>query len=353
MKLRRYAIAAGALSVALLAAELALRWALFGPADGFAALRRPELFAEPLGDDELWKLQVALDGEHRPPERPHPVLGWVGWFSEETYEHRDAAQLGARRPVLLYGDSFAACVPATRSFHEILNGDPAFAAEHHLLNYGVSGYGVDQILLLLQRTIDLYDDPFVVLSWMTFDLDRSVLTVRPGQKPRFRLADGELQLEPTPILSDPLQHHAEHPPAIASYLWRFLLHGGLLPRSAQALLTAEPAAIARKEALNERLLLAAFDELRRRDVDFVCLVFHPHAPGVSTLDGPPDWRERFLRELLERERVPYIWSEDALPPRAPGEAFDAARFITPDGHPTTELNERIAERIARAVLDAR
>lgn len=343
-------VAAVAMAVALVAAELALRWVLFGPVDRFVFLRQPKRFAEPLGDDDFWKLQVAFQGEHRLPERPHPVLGWTGWFHAD-YEHWDAERVGARRPVLLYGDSFAACVPGARSFHEILNGDPEFAQSHYLLNYGVAGYGVDQILLLLQHSIDRYENPIVVLSWMTFDLDRSVLTVRPGQKPRFQLVDGDLVFEPTPILADPLEYHAAHPPSIDSYLYRGLLYSGLVPRPVRAFLTGETRAIRQKEELNERLLLAAFEELRGRGIGFVCLVFHPHAPGISTLDGEPDWRDRFLRRLLEREGVPHIWSKDLLPPAEPGAPFDAARFMIPnDGHPTTEFNELIAARIRAFVL---
>jgi hypothetical protein len=348
---RRIGAAVLALALATLAAELALRWMLFGSWPGFATWRRADRYAEPLGEDDYWKLQVAFRGAHQPAKQPHPLLGWVGRFDPHTYRHWAADELGERRPVLMYGDSFAVGVPPSRSFHEILNGDAEFSARHYLLNYGVSGYGVDQILLLLRQTVDLHERPFVVLSLMTFDLDRSVLSVRPGQKPRFRVEAGELVLEPTVFARDPYAHHAAHPPAIRSYLWRGLLYSGLVPRSVRAVLLGERAAHERIRRLNEPILLAAFDELRRRELDFVCLVFHPHAPGISALDGPPDWRDEFLRELLERERVPYLWSKDMLPPRAPGEAFDAARFILPgDGHPTTEFNELIAQRIKDAVL---
>lgn len=341
-------------ALALVAGELALRWALFSGGARFARLRQPGRFADWFRDDDFWKLQVLLGGKYGPPEHPHPELGWVGPFDRKTYLHDDAAAVRERRAVLLYGDSFAQCVPAAECFQDLLNHDPEFAAEHHLLNYGVGGYGTDQILLLLRGSVDLYDDPFVVLSLMTLDLDRAVLSVRTGQKPRFHLAGGALEREPTPILADPARFYAENPPKIRSYLYRGLLFSRLVPLRVHDALRDEDAMIARKQVLNERILVAALDELRRRDLDFLVVVFHPHVRGNSTLDGPPDWRELFLRDLFEREGVPYVWSEDLIRSAAgwtPGAPFDPAPWILAgDLHPTTAYNALVAEEIRAAVL---
>jgi hypothetical protein len=353
----RKALKAGlALSVSTLAAcallELGLRAALFGGGQPFESLRRAARYADPDGDEDCWKLEYRFGPRFPPPRHPHPVLGWVGRFSPDTYAHDDEGRLAGRRPVLLYGDSFAACAPGVRCFEEILGADPAFAEEHLLLNYGVGGYGVDQILLLLQRSIERYEDPFVVLSLMTLDLDRSVLTVRTGQKPRFGLEDGELVLDSPPIEPDAAAFFDAHPPGIRSYVYRGLLYSRLMPRGVRAWLTGERASIARKEELNGALIRELLREVRSRGLDCVFLVFHPHVEG-STLDGAPDWRERFLRALLEREQVPLIWSKD-LVERSPEGAFDAGRYILPgDGHPTALFNELIAQRIRDAVAAGR
>jgi hypothetical protein len=333
-------------AAALLLAELGLRWALFGGSERFAGLRRAGRYAVPDTED-FWKLDHALGARFPPPEHPHPVLGWVGRFSPATYRHDDEASLAGRRPVLLYGDSFASCSPQARCFEELLNGDPEFAAGHYLLNYGVGGYGVDQILLLVQRTLDLYERPFVVLSVMTLDLDRSALTVRTGQKPRFALRAGELVPDGPPIERDAAAFFDAHPPEIRSYVWRGVLFSRLVPRRVADWVTGERARVAQLEALNAALLRALLDEVRRRGLDCACVVFHPDAPGLCTLAGPEDWRDPFLRELLQGAGVPLIWSRDLLPP---DEELDASLYILPeDGHPTTLFNTLVARAIKAAV----
>ena len=42
---------------------------------------------------------------------------------------------------------------------------------------------------------------------------------------------------------------------------------------------------------------------RVEDIDFVFLIFHPHWPGVSTLDNENDWRDRFLKDILEKQLI--------------------------------------------------
>lgn len=354
---RSRALKAGAALVlsalgALVLLELGLRFVLFSGCKPFPGLRRAARYADPDGDEDCWKLDYRFGPRFPPPRDPHPVLGWVGPFSRTTYAHDDEGLLAGRRPVLLYGDSFAACAPGARCFEDILNADPVFAQHHCLLNYGVGGYGVDQILLLVQHSIERFEDPFVVLSLMTLDLDRSVLSVRTGQKPRFALEGGELVLDSPPIEPDAAAFFDAHPPGIRSYVYRGLLHSRLTPRGVRAWLTGEREQTARKRALNEALILSLLREVRSRGLDCVFVVFHPDVEG-STLGGEPDWRDRFLRDLLEREHVPLIWSKDLIARSADG-SFDASRYILPgDGHPTSLFNELIAGSLREAVLDSR
>ncbi len=340
-------------AAALLVLELALRAVLFGGGEAFASLRRAGRYANPDSEDDYWKLEHALGARFPPPDEPHPVLGWVGRFSRDTYRHDDEALLAGRRPVLLYGDSFASCTPEVRCFEDLLDSDADFAAGHCLLNYGVGGYGVDQILLLVQRTLDLYERPFVVLSLMTLDLDRSVLAVRTGQKPRFSLVEGELVLESPPIEPRAADFFDAHPPEIRSYVYRGLLYSRLVPRRVTAWLTGERARIAEKQALNEALIQALLREVRSRGLDHAFVVFHPHVEGISTLDGAPDWRDPYLRELLARAGAPVIWSKDLLP-RSPDGALDPGLYIDPaEMHPTTLFNTLVAQAIGEAVLGSR
>ena len=167
----------------LIVAEIVFRIAIFIDLPTFNKLKNPALYADYFSDDDYWKLYYVFDGQYKPPENPHPLLGWIHDFSRTTYLHNKSKYLDSKRPVLLYGDSFAACVQDVECFQDILNKDYEFSKEHYLLNYGVGGYGVGQIFLLMQNSFRLYEDPFVIISIMTGDLDRSILSVNTAQKP--------------------------------------------------------------------------------------------------------------------------------------------------------------------------
>src|SRR4051812_29457052 len=127
------------MAVTILLCEVGFRLLLFSNVQSMERFRDPGLYADAFADDDWWRLYYAFN---KPPndtaKHPHPLLGWAGDFSAETYRHTEAAQVGARQPVLLYGDSFAHCVTATTDcFQGILNTDAEFAQQHYLLNYGV------------------------------------------------------------------------------------------------------------------------------------------------------------------------------------------------------------------------
>ncbi len=356
----RLLLLATSVLVALVVAELGYRTALFSDGERFRKLKDPALYADYFSEDLYWKLHLLLDEGSEPPRRPHPVLGWVGKFSRADLRHRDSARLDGRRPVLLYGDSFADCAEGVACFEDILNRDREFSEENYLLNYGVGGYGVDQSLLLLRGTVELFDDPFVVFSLFTYDLDRSVLSIRIGQKPRFDVVDGVLELEPTPIYESAEAFVADHPPRAVSYLYRRAVFSGLLPAGLSPTLRRGTWQRQRKIEVNERILSAALEELRQRGLGFVFVVFHGERPSDNPLFGGSDWREEFLRRWLEENGVPYIWSKDVVArdrgsrgPRSSREwgAATPARYIDPESsHPTEYFNRIVAREIRRRVL---
>jgi hypothetical protein len=182
--------------------------------------------------DDYWKLYFMFGGKYKPPETPHPLLGWVGRFDRETYTHAEYAGIADKRPVLLYGDSFASCA-VDQCFQGILNSDSGFSQNHFLLNYGVGGYGVDQIFLLYQKSIEQYENPFVILSMLTEDLDGSALAVRTGQKPFYRLINNSLALSGIPIDPSPQSFFSKNPPGITSYLFRMFIHSNLFQKFIQ------------------------------------------------------------------------------------------------------------------------
>jgi hypothetical protein len=343
---QRGALALGSLAVSLLLAEAAWRTVLASDTPRGVRLRNPTLYADPFSDDLFWLLRHRWQGRFepfQPPKHVDPLLGWRNAYIGADFSHHDEGKIAGRRPVLLYGDSFAQGYQGVEPFQKILNGDEAFADHHYLLNYGVGGYGLDQIYLMFRHSVDRFDDPFVVFSVMTFDLDRSVLSIRIGQKPYFEVVSGELALRGVPIDSDPEHYFSTHPPRPGSYIWQRL--GRLLWR-------AGPDGTARlrahKKEVNGAILDAAIGELEARRLDYVILVFH----ASKAFRNGPDWRSTWLRSKLDDHGARYLWSYDILRHEAGDRPVDDL-FDPRNVHPTTLANRIIARAIADEAERAR
>jgi hypothetical protein len=70
---------------------------------------------------------------------------------------------------------------------------------YQVVNLGVSGYGIDQMLVTLEETIDLYRPHMVVMAFIGDDMARALLSFRDYAKPRFRVDDGILRQVGEPI----------------------------------------------------------------------------------------------------------------------------------------------------------
>jgi hypothetical protein len=338
-------------TLGLAALEIGLRSVLFTRTPLLGHLRQASLYADYYSDDDYWKLQYALGAPCRPPDRPDPLLGWAGPFRGPDYEHPSAGSLGERRAVLLYGDSFAACAAEVRGcFEDVLNARRSFSERHFLLNHGVGGYGLDQIVLLMEQTVGRYRDPFVVFSLLTEDIDRAVLSVRCGQKPRFRLVDGALAPVGEPIDPIPARYFESHPPAIRSYLYRLLR--GRLPAPVRQALAGSAEVDRQKRDLAAALIARATQRLRRAGIEHVFLVFSP----AGTVRGEADdWRERFLLDLLRNREIPFLSASaiirrDAALKNRPLSEY----FLDPaDGHPSAAQVSAVADAIEAQVVQGR
>lgn len=337
--------------IALVIGEFIFRALIFGDMEAMDKYRYPGNFAEIFSDD-YWKLAYKFDREtNKPPEHPHHLLGWSLYFDHYSYMHDDYPKLGKRRPVLLYGDSFAMCVDSTDCFEDYLNADSSFSKDHYFLNYGVGGYGVGQILLLFEQTVDRFEKPFVVFSLLTKDLDRSILSVRTGQKPFFDVENDSLVLKGLPIDPNPAHFFEENPPEITSYLWRKFLYSGInfFPEKFDEKIKGKTTYLQEIREVNAKILERAIADLKARDLDFVFLIFH--SEDDFRLDEDLEWRNAYLRDILDRNEVPYIWSRDLVREDEHYADYQHERYIIPiDGHPTSYLNGLIANRIKEIVL---
>lgn len=333
--------------VTFVAAELMFRAALFSRVPYLESYRNATLYAD-YDSDNYWKL-YSMFGKYNPP-KPHPLLGWVGNFDRDSYTHHEIAKLGNKRPVLLYGDSFAACVVGPEEcFQGILNSDRRFSQDYFLLNYGVLGYGVDQIFLLYQKTIGQYKNPYVILSLLTEDLDRSVVSLRIGHKPIYRLINDQLVLSGVPIDSSFDSFLSNHPPEIRSYLFQMYVRNTWPPWRLKNYFRA--AALSEKqekiEEINRRILFEIIRDLRKRQLDHVFLIFHPK----GALAANNDWRDAFLVNLFDSNKAPYLTSKPILQREAEqSRAKYDDYYIAGDGHLKARGNRIIAEAIRNHIL---
>ena len=261
--------------VTTLICELGFRTLLFSHVAFMERFREPSLYTDYFSEDDWWKLYHAFNKPaNDTAKQPHPLLGWSAEFSKETYLHNEAGHVEQRQPVLLYGDSFTHCMTiAEECFQGVLNTDAEFSPNHYLLNYGVVGYGVDQMYLLLKNSLSLYHKPYVVVGIHTRDLDRSILSFFVAQKPYFEVVADELVLRGTPIVEDPRTYRSNNPPHIWSYLYRLWLYQeGPLWRLRHYLKGADDKQT-RKARVNERLVFEMLREIDNRHLPSIFIIF--------------------------------------------------------------------------------
>jgi hypothetical protein len=302
-------LVAGALVI-----EVGLRVMLFAEL-GPLGLRRPWLYCHRYEND-YWTLQQRWRNDPGPvPEGLFDAeLGWLPMYVERgTMRHKEVRDLCGRRPVLLYGDSYARCNTGREDCFETLLAQSDLGAQLALLNYGVRGYGLDQAWLLLDRSLDahLEDDPIVVVGiYLDEDLDRSLLDIRGWPKPRMRVSDGELVRPAAPIA--PLAEYLdEHPARIPSYALRYLVYGsGLAPDALRSWWSDAGARRREGVALTRALLDAIRARLEAQNVTWFVLLFHGE-PRIHAGE-PPDWREDCVLDWLRESGVPHVSSRLAL-----------------------------------------
>lgn len=338
-----------ALGLTLVFAELVYRALLFHGPSCLENLRDPGLYAEGDSNDDYWKLRVAFGGT--PARRNDPLLGHIkSDIMPNTYSHANAGEIGSRTPVLLYGDSFAGCaVRGEDCFEGILNSNREFSAKYYLINYGVGSYGLDQIYLLYEKTIGLYDNPIVVFSLLDADIDRCLLTMREGQKPYFTMINGQLALRGLPIETDQRKFFADRPVAITSYLWRLVMFR-MFPGSNDANSPSDPER-SEKKKLAEAILLKVSRDLDARGLKHVFLVFE----GLHRTWKPINWRIVFLNELFSKHEMPRIWARKAIERSCAAKDFDHRKYIVSiaDPHPNRLANTIVSERIIEWLMSGR
>jgi len=210
------------------------------------------------------------------------------------YGHVASARGGRRRPFLFYGASFTACVTPQQDCWQGLLANTPFGDELFTLNYRCSAYGLDQINLLFEESIDQWvpKRPIVAIGILVDnDLDRTVFDYRGCPKPMYSVDDGKLRVD-YPGVTDFEKWLEENPPSISSYLVRYLAHArSVLPESFAPPLSNDPSVVARKKKLSRAIISSLQEELESRELDYFFVLFF--GPRTWQRTRPTGWRENF------------------------------------------------------------
>jgi hypothetical protein len=318
---------------ALLFADFADSWPLA------RELRSPPRFAHWTVDDLYWELQQTFAEVPRRREVPSfdPLVGWLGHgvlAGDRT--HVGARKLGERRPVLLYGDSYSACLVAPGGcFQGVMERHP-LGARYGLLNHGVGGYGLDQAALLFDATVDHYAerDPVVVMGILVdSDLDRCALSLRGWPKPRLEREGGVWRIPPEPV-----PENRSMAPGAAFYGWRLLLHTTqLVPEGVHDALCSEGVLEERNRERCAALLAWIAEGVERRGVEAFFLLFHRQ--GSLPDPGKSGWREPFLIAQLEALDLPWVSTRAPLLAHAEASGRPLDDYYQENGHLSALGNE--------------
>jgi hypothetical protein len=346
----RLVLAVGSLVLMGLVLEACLRLALFSERFAVDSLRNPGLYAH-FDEDDYWKLHLGWSGfSGWLPGRHHPLLG-------ESMPRTANNPLGLLEPrlrfpssdltepvILFYGDSYLAS-PLAEPFARI----PALLEERlgggPVLNFGMGGWGLDQMVLRFEMTHDRFRNPLVLMGVLTGDVDRCVLSVRQGQKPRYVIGrDGTLELTNVPIERDQAAYLRMHPPQVRFWLLRL----AAIALSRSEIAKTIPALqwnhhTEEKEGIAAALIGRTVAECRRRQIPLCFLIFYP--PGDREGEGQS---ATFLRKTFEELGACYVDTRPVLQDAvANGRLSPEDLFDRRTAHHTALANEVIVEALVR------
>jgi hypothetical protein len=342
--------------------ELLLRLVLFSGAVPKVALPLADFLATP-GTDDIYRLELAVRLAAQPTVDPalstfDPTLGHLarppapsnplGLAEEHPYTMDD---LGGREVMLFFGDSFTEGFTAyPDKIPQLLDGT---FADLRVLNFGVMGYGLDQMYLRMRQVVGQFSHPHLVFGVLFDDIDRVAYALRETPKPYFEVEADTLRVRNVPISTHVSEWGRAYPPRGRSYALA-LLEGGVN----RALKTRWAYDFAfgwtpgermggrvRKRDVTAALVRRIKAEAAQRGARLTFVVF-PHAEHV-THQG---WREEFLTTLLRAEGVDYIFLKPPLLQRIEDEHLRWWRDVYGlQSHPTAAENRFLAGHIARCL----
>jgi len=360
----KWAIAVASVILAIGICEALLRFTLFHSPGKFAS-QDPEYYARTL--DELWVYRQLFSASERwtigaghadaagetgiefykkwPTSLiPDGQLGYVRKVDVRTpcHETTNFATRGIRdyaasgRKIVFFGDSFvesAACSDDTLTAKlEALTGIDT-------LNYGIGGYGLDQIYLYVKRELLRFDrrETLFLIGLIQDDLARVLLRVRTSPKPYFTISDDKLVLHTDHIHPESLNDYFVRPPE-RFYLYYFLRGRFGEPVYRSLLRDTRDARRQATYALTQSLI-EAFSALQRETPFALAFVIFP-TPGAPF--------DSTVLSMMRVENIPVVDLQGCLL-----RSNRPDRELYAELHPTSLGNELLARCLVQDLVAKR
>lgn len=312
-------------------------------------LRDPARFGSYKSDDAYWEMKARLTPAEHLIRDPgwDPIVGWTsGPVHASDLSHDDEPRLRGRRPILLFGDSYAFGVPGLTvgSFARWTEASD-IARDWCMLNYGCGGHGLDQIFLVLQRAVERHLErrPVVIASLLVDDdIDRCLLSVRDWPKPRLVVRDGHLTRaeERVPSLDEYLSTRT----ALSGSRFLDLLQGTIRRRRWGQ---ESPEQADRKRELGRAILTEMASFLRERDVPFFFVLFLRDGLTDPELTG---WREPLVISALDGAGAPWVSVRPAFRAHAELTARTISDYFVSAGQPGHDHYNLLGNHVAFQVV---
>ncbi len=240
----------------------------------------------------------------------HPLYGWIlkaglrdvkvsgAFVSSNGIKVRGTQEFDlddtSKRRLLAIGDSFTfgECAGDSESYPAILQ---SYLPQTDVLNAAVHGWGIDQILLRLQREGADFKPSIVMLGCVNNDLTRNHLWFRDFAKPYFVLEEGALKLKGAPILSPEEMLSGFH-----SELFDWV--------SSKWHLYSRPMNIMQDDSLSEKLLEQVVREIRRLNAVPVFVYLPGKDENIAGVSRPA----ASFKKVSERENVLWVDPIDSI-----------------------------------------
>ncbi len=272
-----------------------------------------------------------------------PILGWKPKSRPGNLQGLPWPTFTDERPkAWFFGDSFTAGVVMPED--SIPARFEKYRPKRQALNFGVGGYGVDQIWLRYEQESDkIPEGSPIYIGILTTDLDRSVLGYFFGYKPVFRPEGTEFKYIAPPPREDIAEFARQKPETIPSYSLALL-------RTAAELVTTQfdrsetHCGLQEKQAVNAYLMDRLLNRAKERKHQLRWIIF----VSFASFYKPMNWRHDFLTGFLTKRRQFFLDSREALSREA--RLLNVAPeiyYIPNDGHLNAKGNDIIAKYLSR------